>query len=72
MQIPLFFNHNDLAAPLGAAYDIKKATRDGIKALVGSFEINRATERGREIDDGIQAGYIKGVSVGVRSIEREF
>ena len=72
MQVPLFFNHNDFATPLGAAYNIKKATRDGIRALVGSFEISRKTERGREIDDTIQDGYTSGVSVGVRSIEREF
>ena len=75
IQVPLFFNHDDGAIPIGGAYDIQLATRDidgeQVKAFVGSFEISRTSERGKEIDDSIQNGYTKGVSVGIASEEMD-
>ena len=70
MVVPLYYNHEDRAVPFGAAYDVKKkVVKDekgkSIKALVGSFEIDRNNEEGKRIDDGIQNGYIGGVSVGM-------
>ena len=71
-EAPLFFNHQDLAIPIGAIYNTRKEVQAGVPVLVGDFEINRTTQQGKEIDDAVQNGYLDSVSIGLSSQNYEF